>query len=1533
MEIKSAVDSGVLSEEDHEDEDDVIVFVELMLSGGSPWGFTVRGGLEYHEPLIITKVEDGSRAALGRLQIGDEIVSVNSVLLSGYRQEAIGLVKRSYKNLYLGIKRRNESSCRPQSWHSKSTDNLNTDIPKSEADPAAESSWQTKYDAGSHSKDYTSCWGQANLRQVSCQFSSVGNMESVEPLPHAFSKESQSDKPKAGADNPVVERGLGKPTSAYSALLSGKTDHGAPRGMTSTESMFYRGSPNELGVTNDCHKYLQIPMSTGGRVSPSMEEHTGFKFSPTGRSNLGPVWHVPEKKLSTAQDPLAPPPPLRSDSFTATRVHEKSLVGTFPEGRSVYSQQKPHCRSVDQQFENIHTNERGCEARHTYNPPPKKDFLHPYLSVEDYNPKQLNPNKLLSLSSTDVRQGQNPFTYEVLHQRQHSDESPFSMYPSTACTSKTQSVGNYYLSLQHLPTNSGNQNQSRTSTAFDHNHEGQAHFRYYCITAQQPSLESSTITQVWKGDERRTEAGSTQSVTDKSVVGSQKVIKTKCPQHYLTLHENKLHGTATCPGPKYVISKSRSGERERDKEKKSKNGIGTQELFMHEPNHQTEQKKNISTHHQDSPWISKQEEKICPHKTPLLYSLTQESKKMAEKSLVTAKGGVRQESDSIGGKLERRSDRYATTLRNEIQQKKAQLQKSRSAANLICSNEIEEDSVVWKSNETSTSSSDGSFTNTYKDHLKEAQAKVLKATSFMRKDLEFFGNETLTGQPPKNFGCVHGQLTRIGGRKRFSMDKKMRSFSEPEKINEVGVEDKAVGSFADRYKFFEGSCKPNFQKPILKQSLLSPREDHNERKTTLTRDNEKISKASFKQSKSNDSYLNIQEQQRLGTFAEYEATWNMLKNPLERRTTGRYHSAENILDSGMEESSGTMCVHERSRSSPCADIHAEKISLPPTLTPLESPSVHKDQKESYVSREQGPFSISEPVTLSTLKNEAVDTLHSSNQRLRPDSRELTRLSSHHLQVPVSKQKVPKNKGPEPQTSRPDTPTQLEIPCPSRTTQAAQPIAQGISAVRFRPASPEPTQTPHSFCSSLYRTEPLEREMCLTTVPEDGQKSESREAVLGHSSMSPQQNLDLSKSPSNRKCSPSPLLFLESLPDEPPVQKTDSHSCKLKETSEKSTAEQIVPIQIFCSENDSEKESRNYLQHGESSGGHEVSTTSRMKNSKTEQSSSEQQTNDETESLDTEPNRTSDPAEHSAEDLKREELARDIMGKDKSLADILDQSKMKTTMDLMEGIFPHGEQLLEGAQQRKKSTVKQTATKNTLQRVEESLASSVTLLSSSSYYSTSAPKAELLIKMKDMQEHLNQQDLDDDLDLDLSNKKQELMVSLSRKLQVLREARASLQEDIQDNNVLGEEVETTVRSVCRPNELEKFCMFVGDLDKVVSLLLSLSGRLARVENALDYLDDGTSADEKQTLMEKRKLLIRQHEDAKELKENLDRRERLVYDILTGYLSEEHLADYQYFVKMKSALIIEQRKLEDKIKLGEEQLKCLKDSLPLDQRLLY
>lgn len=60
--VNSRVDCEVLPGEhrsvdhDEEERDEGVELMEVLLRGGSPWGFTVRGGLEYHEPLIITKV-------------------------------------------------------------------------------------------------------------------------------------------------------------------------------------------------------------------------------------------------------------------------------------------------------------------------------------------------------------------------------------------------------------------------------------------------------------------------------------------------------------------------------------------------------------------------------------------------------------------------------------------------------------------------------------------------------------------------------------------------------------------------------------------------------------------------------------------------------------------------------------------------------------------------------------------------------------------------------------------------------------------------------------------------------------------------------------------------------------------------------------------------------------------------------------------------------------------------------------------------------------------------------------------------------------------------------------------------------------------------------------------------------------------------------------------------------------------------------------------------------------------------------------
>ncbi|XP_034532644.1 protein Shroom4 [Notolabrus celidotus] len=252
---------------------------------------------------------------------------------------------------------------------------------------------------------------------------------------------------------------------------------------------------------------------------------------------------------------------------------------------------------------------------------------------------------------------------------------------------------------------------------------------------------------------------------------------------------------------------------------------------------------------------------------------------------------------------------------------------------------------------------------------------------------------------------------------------------------------------------------------------------------------------------------------------------------------------------------------------------------------------------------------------------------------------------------------------------------------------------------------------------------------------------------------------------------------------------------------------------------------------------------------------------------------------------------------------------------LEDLFPHSSEGESGTESWRGAY--QSTEHNTDSLDRRSGASS----SCSSYYSTSAAKAQLLSQMKDFTDN-RERDEDDELTY-----KKQLMESLRKKLGVLREAQRGLQDDIRANAQLGEEVESMVVTVCKPNEVDKFRMFIGDLDKVVSLLLSLSGRLLRVETTLDTLDPETEHHERLPLLEKKRQLMRQLSEAQDLKDHVDRREQAVSRVLARCLSPEQHRDYSHFVKMKAALLVEQRQLEDKIRLGEEQLRGLRESLGL------
>ncbi|XP_069723883.1 protein Shroom4 isoform X2 [Phaenicophaeus curvirostris] len=297
----------------------------------------------------------------------------------------------------------------------------------------------------------------------------------------------------------------------------------------------------------------------------------------------------------------------------------------------------------------------------------------------------------------------------------------------------------------------------------------------------------------------------------------------------------------------------------------------------------------------------------------------------------------------------------------------------------------------------------------------------------------------------------------------------------------------------------------------------------------------------------------------------------------------------------------------------------------------------------------------------------------------------------------------------------------------------------------------------------------------------------------------------------------------------------------------------------------------------------------------------------------------------------EELLWGVVGRDHSLASILAPSApLGATSDAV------GELLVTGERQAWRERFQQDwhleALAQDRQGFEPISPPPTSTASSTSYpvyYSAGAGKAELLSKVKELPEvvegSLEHDEEEEEVDHELVEKKLQLIESLSRKLAVLREAQRGLQEDISANVALGEDVAARLQDLCTPGEFDKYRLFVGDLDKVVNLLLSLSGRLARVESALGSLGPHAAAEDKMALREKQRLLAAQLEDAKELKEHVGRREEVVGAMVARYLPTEHLQDYQHFIKMKSALITEQRELDEKIKLGQEQLRCLRESL--------
>merc|ERR1719348_2552153 len=118
-----------------------------------------------------------------------------------------------------------------------------------------------------------------------------------------------------------------------------------------------------------------------------------------------------------------------------------------------------------------------------------------------------------------------------------------------------------------------------------------------------------------------------------------------------------------------------------------------------------------------------------------------------------------------------------------------------------------------------------------------------------------------------------------------------------------------------------------------------------------------------------------------------------------------------------------------------------------------------------------------------------------------------------------------------------------------------------------------------------------------------------------------------------------------------------------------------------------------------------------------------------------------------------------------------------------------------------------------------------------------------------------------------------------------------------------------------------------------LLLGLTARLAKVEKLMENCDItrwsissedtepayANSLQEFSSLRNKREKLLEQLEEARWIKECLDKRDLKIQSCLQRFLGHHVVTVYTEFLQERASLASEKKELGDKIKLGMEQLR--------------
>ncbi|XP_075712579.1 protein Shroom1 [Rhinoderma darwinii] len=983
-------------------------------------------------------------------------------------------------------------------------------------------------------------------------------------------------------------------------------------------------------------------------------------------------------------------------------------------------------------------------------------------------------------------------------------------------------------------------------------------------------------------------------------------------------------------------------------------------------------------------------EKITKASTPMLYHLA--GGKINSLVMLNVKNPPRHPDAN-------KESKTGNSATFQVAEQQRPLQKTKSHSQLI-------DDSVSDCSECETpgnlTSSEESFMYDYREKLKVAQKKVLRETSFKRKDLQMSLPVRLKWNTPKRPSIDHVRsyslsgsneeakfvqpntlvdshykkeepekslISRIGGRKRLTKEQRKLCYSEPEKLDHLGVHNSFSVWTIDgssqtklgehhRMKSLDQEqtlSSSNLSKTELKQIQHNALVEYMERKANQRPSSihqSQMQKSSgikslsewkclVNEMPSNDLSQPYYHRRSTGASSSYDATvtWNdrLLKmsqgdlgNSVDQAMNGKPKTCLNRspLNNNkfyLEDSSAAACQNNSksvnhpqvpaghftsSTSALSSNNHVCDNSLPVTM----DSTAHKEK--ICTARDRGKsmeeIGTSDRISLSGMSQSSEQLYHIKGPALSTQSRNV----SSTAVVYQDELKPSPEPGSQPrQTSKEDLlePPRSDIAKSAHERHSRPERASGgspgIDNSSISPLSqfyPRTTEQSHSLqtynevfsqpnsigTDDACRAPSISLEKTRQSVCHSEGILQVRSPLLMHSHLQQQaMSMHTPSLEANEKYIPwydnevraeANDLCKSSVIKEPSVSVAENPDSRAVSKESKSTNVQQKNFDVASSSHENGTEVASSSIHGKSNVKDETSG---------KETCMEEQSDTPRENL------TKLTLKSLAEE-RYTELVKEIIAKDTSLVDVLKPLPVReSAIRLMKSLFSVDISTLERSRNQKSK-------KNKMHIEGLSKSGSKTMLPEKTY--SEKPDGACL----------------DDITL----LKVELISSINSQLEELCGERELLLSEISENTTHGTNIEAVVKEVCKPNEYERYMMFIGDLEKVVSLLFCLSMRLARVENALCKIDENTDAEEMQSLKERHSLLSRQREDAKDLKDNLDRREHVVTGILAKYLRETQLEDYKHYVRLKTSFLIEQKDLDEKIKFHEEQLESLHNSIP-------